>query len=433
MELSHSENIILRYIIENPVYLETCLPSYFSNESLGEIMIVVSDFWKRYHEIPKCDQVIESFKIQGKTELVTPDEIRSLYNVNLKSYEEVWLTETTEFFIEYKTLTKSAVDGLKYIQSTPVDSESIRGVIDNFKRIILERNNIDFNFDEGLDFFNPSNHKQLSHRTFSSGYPFIDTVLGGGFSAKALYVFMGMPKVGKTLWMGNIAIQGMKKGNNVAIISLEMGDRKLVKRLGANLLNIPISEYNKISEDEELIKKKLNNLTYDNFSVPGQFLVKEFPTSQASVNDIENYLKKVEEMRGIKFKIVVIDYINIMKNWRNPNSENTYMKIKQIAEDLRGMAVRNEWAIITGTQTKQGDFDASDLSINSAAESSGLVATVDGMFGIIQDPIMYSNGEYKLKILANREDGYKNSYKVFNVDYKYMRIIEDISKPMHNE
>ena len=433
MELSHSQNIILRYIIENPVYMETCLPSYFSNESLGEIMTVVSDFWGRYHEIPKCDQIIESFKIQGKSDLVSTEEIRSLFNVNLKSYEDAWLMETTEFFIEYKTLTKSAVDGLKYIQSTPVDSENIRGVIDNFKRIILERNNIDFNFDEGLDFFNPNNHKQLSHKTFSSGFPFIDTVLGGGFSAKALYVFMGMPKVGKSLWMGNLGIQGMKKGHNVAIISLEMGDRKYVKRLGSNLLNIPISDYNQVSNDDEAMKKKLNNLTYDNFSVPGQLLIKEFPTSQASVNDIENYLKKVEETKGIKFKIIVIDYINIMKNWRNPNSENTYMKIKQIAEDLRGMAVRNEWAIITGTQTKQGDFDASDLTINSAAESSGLVATVDGMFGIIQDPIMYSNGEYKLKLLANREDGYKNSYKIFNVDYKYMRIIEDISKPMHTE
>jgi replicative DNA helicase len=244
---------------------------------------------------------------------------------------------------------------------------------------------------------------------------------------------MGMPKVGKSLWMGNLAIQGMKKGHNVAIISLEMGDRKYAKRVGSNLLNIPISEYNQISNDEELMKKKLNNVAYDNFSVPGQFLIKEFPTSQASTNDIENYLKKVEETRGIKFKIIVIDYINIMKNWRNPNSENTYMKIKQIAEDLRGMAVRNEWAIVTATQTKQGDFDASDLSINSAAESSGLVATVDGMFGIIQDPIMYSNGEYKLKLLANREDGYKNSHKIFNVDYKYMRIIEDISRPMHTE
>jgi archaellum biogenesis ATPase FlaH len=433
MELSHSQNIILRYIIQNPVYLDNCKSSYFNNESLGEILEIVRDFWGKYHEIPKCDQIIESFKIQGKSDNVSTEEIRSLFSIDLNRYEDAWLKETTEFFIEYKTLTKSAVDGLKYIQSTPVDSENIRGVIDNFKRIILERNNIDFNFDEGLDFFNPESHKQLSHKTFSSGYPFIDTVLGGGFSAKALYVFMGMPKVGKSLWMGNLAIQGMKKGHNVAIISLEMGDRKYAKRVGSNLLNIPISEYNQISNDEELMKKKLNNVSYDNFSVPGQFLIKEFPTSQASTNDIENYLNKVEEMRGIKFKMVVIDYINIMKNWRNPNSENTYMKIKQIAEDLRGMAVRNEWAIITGTQTKQGDFDASDLSINSAAESSGLVATVDGMFGIIQDPIMYSNGEYKLKLLANREDGYKNAYKIFNVDYKYMRIIEDISIPMHTE
>jgi hypothetical protein len=122
-----------------------------------------------------------------------------------------------------------------------------------------------------------------------------------------------------------------------------------------------------------------------------------------------------------------------MKNWRNPNSENTYMKIKQIAEDLRAAAQRNHWAIVSATQTKQSEFDASDLSMNSASESSGLVATVDGMFGIIQDPIMYANKEYKLKILANRDDGYKNAYKVFNVDYRYMRIIEDTTVPMHTE
>ena len=50
---------------------------------------------------------------------------------------------------------------------------------------------------------------------------------------------------------------------------------------------------------------------------------------------------------------MIIDYINIMKNWRNPNSENTYMKIKQIAEDLRAAAQRNDWSIVTATQTKQ--------------------------------------------------------------------------------
>lgn len=433
MDLSHSENIILRYVLTSPTYLDTCKKDFFKNESFGEILVSAKEFWDKYHEMPTADQLIEAFKLKGNSDGVDKSEIKSVYDIDLTQYEDEWLRETTEFFIEYKNLTKSAVDALKYIQSTPVSSENIKGVIDTFKNIIVERNNIDFSFDEGLDFFKPENHKQFTQNTFSSGYPFIDTVLGGGFSAKALYVFMGMPKVGKSLWLGNLAAQAVRSGHNVAILSLEMTDRKYVKRVGANLLGIPVNTYTDIAEDETAIKKKLGSMTYDNLKVPGHLLIKEFPTSQASVNDIERYLTKVEEIKGIKFKVVIVDYINIMKNWRNANSENTYMKIKQIAEDLRGMAMNNNWSIVTATQTKQGDFDASDLSINSAAESSGLVATVDGMFGIIQDPIMYANKEYKLKILANRDDGYKNAYKTFSVDYRYMRISEDVNVPMHTE
>ena len=433
MDLSHSENIILRYVISSQTYLETCKREFFKNESFGEILAAVREFWDKYHEIPAAEQLIEAFKLKGNSDGVDKNEIRSIYEIDLSKYEDEWLKETTEFFIEYKNLTKSAVDALKYIQSTPVTSDNIKTVIDTFKNIIVERNNIDFSFDEGLDFFNPENHQQLTQNTFSTGYPFIDTVLGGGFSSKALYVFMGMPKVGKSLWLGNLAAQAVRSGHNVAILSLEMTDRKYVKRVGANLLGIPVGTYTEAAEDDQTIKKKLGSMAYDNLRVPGHLMIKEFPTSQASVNDIERYLRKVEENKGIKFKVVIVDYINIMKNWRNANSENTYMKIKQIAEDLRGMAMNNNWSIVTATQTKQGDFDASDLSINSAAESSGLVATVDGMFGIIQDPIMYANKEYKLKILANRDDGYKNAYKVFSVDYRYMRISEDVNVPMHTE
>ena len=125
---------------------------------------------------------------------------------------------------------------------------------------------------------------------------------------------MGMPKVGKSLWLGNLGAQAVKSGHNVAILSLEMTDRKYVKRIGANILGIPISEYNDNAGDEQAIKKRLSSVTYENLKVPGHLLVKEFPTSQASVNDIERYLKKVEELRGIKFKVIIVDYINIMKN-----------------------------------------------------------------------------------------------------------------------
>ena len=432
MDLSHSENIILRYAITQPAYLETCRAEYFKNSGFQEIFIMARKFWERYHEVPTADQLQETVKLENKTDKVSAGEIQAVYDVDLAKYQEDWLTETTELFIEYKNLVTSAVDGVKYIQSTPVTSDNIKEVINTFKNIVVERNNIDFSFDEGLDFFHPDNHKQLSHTTFSSGYPFIDTVLGGGFSAKSLYVFMGMPKVGKSLWLGNLAAQAVKAGHNVAVISLEMNDRKYVKRLGSKLLGIPVGEYGNTAEDEQKMKKKISSLTYSNLTVPGKLFVKEFPTSQASALDVERYLRKVEEQNSIKFKVVVIDYINIMKNWRNPNSENTYMKIKQLAEDIRGVAMSNGWAILTATQTKQSDFDSTDLSISSAAESSGLVATVDGLFGIIQDPMMYANREYKLKLIANRDDGYKNAYKMFNVDYTYMRIIEN-GVPMHTE
>jgi KaiC/GvpD/RAD55 family RecA-like ATPase len=433
MDLTHSENIVLRNILSDPAYIELAKPDFFKNDSFKTLVGVAKDFWEKYKQSPSKDQLKESLKISGKNEEVKDSDIDSIYEIDLNNYDSEWLTETTQFFIEYKNLTKSAVEAVKYLQSTPVSSENIKNVIETFKGIINDRNTIDFSFDEGLDFFNASNHKQPTFNTFSSGYPFIDTVLGGGFSAKALYVFMGMPKVGKSLWLGNLGAQAVRSGHNVAIISLEMSDRKYVKRVGANILGIPINEYSDRADDDQMIKKKIQSIPYESLQVPGNLYVKEFPTSQATVLDVERYLKKIEEIKRIKFKVVIVDYINIMKNWRNPNSENTYMKIKQIAEDLRGIAMANEWSIVTATQTKQADFDSSDLSINSAAESSGLVATVDGMFGIIQDPMMYANREYKLKILANRDDGFKNAHKIFHVDYKFMRIVEDSNTPMHVE
>jgi replicative DNA helicase len=567
MELNYSENIILRNVIANPSYLEVCNPEFFAQTAYQLTLKIVKIFHGKYSQVPTASQVKEAVKIGKKEKEITEGEIDAIYAIDLGSYAQDWLQEITEVFIEYKNLTKSAVDAVQYIQTTPVSAENIKSVVEQFKSIINERNTIDFGFDEGLDFFEATNHKQLTFNTFSSGYPFIDTVLGGGFSAKSLYVFMGMPKVGKSLWLGNLAVSAVKNGHNVAILSFEMNDRKYIKRLGSNMLGIPISDYKNVAEQEESIKKRLQTISFDNLRIPGKFHIKEFPTSQAGVPEVERYLKKLEEKKGIKFKMVIIDYINIMKNWRNANSENTYMKIKQIAEDLRGMAMSNNWSIITATQTKscltpdtelisknrgiitlgeleegemirgkntwvkvlkkwepevqkvyeielwcgktikasanhrfpvlgyhqqegyelyetsklivgqhlfvsEGDtskiesitildeemetiditvdskdrlfyanqilthnseFDSTDLSINSAAESSGLVATVDGMFGIIQDPIMYANREYKLKILANREEGYKNAYKNFRVDYTYMRIIEDSNTEMHTE
>jgi KaiC/GvpD/RAD55 family RecA-like ATPase len=433
MQNQHLENIWFRAVIDNPSYIDATEITFFKNPDYQETFKVVKSFWKKYQQTPSRVQVRESAKLLKIDDKITDSLLDSMWSISLEDYDPDWLQQNVESWIEWKTLEKSTVDSINYIRSTEVTPDNIKDVINTYKSIVVDRNKVDFSFDLGLNFRDPESHKQPSSSTFSSGYEYIDHCLGGGFSAKSLYVFLGQPKVGKTLWLGNIATQAIRASNNVAIITLELGDRKYMKRLGSNLLGIRMSEYKDSAENDSLIKKKITNLAFENLRTPGELVVKEFPTSQASAIDVENWLTKAEQVLGIKFKIVIIDYINIMKNWRNPNSENTYMKIKQIAEDLRAAAQRNQWAIITATQTKQSEFDATDLSMNSASESSGLVATVDGMFGIIQDPMMYTNNEYKLKLLANRDEGYKNSYKKFLVDYNYMRISEDPNSEIINE
>jgi len=235
-----------------------------------------------------------------------------------------------------------------------------------------------------------------------------------------------------SMWLCNLACSAIRQGNNVAYISLEMAEAKVIKRLACNLLNIPSKEYNILSEDSSFIKKKFSNISTDALSVPGSLRVKEFPTSSASVIDVENWLKRIEERRQMKFKLVIIDYIGIMRNYRNPNSENSYMKIKQIAEDLRAMAMRNEWCIVTASQFNRGAYNTNDVVLEQIAESAALIHTVDGLFGIIQDEMQLMNSEYFLKTLANREEGYKNSKKRFTISYDYSRIVEDLNQEILN-
>jgi replicative DNA helicase len=433
MVAAHLEKIFFHYLVERKELLAIVKPRFFESPDIRKIYEIVQEFSEKYNDAPSRSQITELIKMKDLSEVLDGTKVDYLYEVNLKEYEDDWLRETAESWIEYKNLDLSVYDLLNYLKTTKVTTENVKDVVQTAKNIIAEKNNLQFNFDEGLDFFNPDSHIQLLSDTFSSGIPMVDLVLGGGFYSKALFCFIGEMKIGKSIWLANLAANAVKMGYNTAVISLEMRDRKLIKRLGANLLSINMKEYQATADDKQMMKKKIANMGYESLQLPGKLYVKEFPTSSAGVPDVERYLLKMEEIKGIKFKMIILDYVNILKNWRNPNSENTYMKIKQIAEDLRAMAMRNDWAIVTATQINRSGFGSTDLSANNISESAALGHTVDAMFGIIQDEIMHANREYILKLIANRDDGYKNAKQKFLINYDLMRITQDPDYQMTSE
>jgi len=314
---------------------------------------------------------------------------------------------------------------MEYVQTNKVTPDNVDTIINKVKTLINERNNLNFNTDLGLDFFDPACHDQKQEQKITTGYNAVDAVTHGGYDKQSLVVYAGEQNIGKSIFLANDAVNFVKRGHNTAVISAEMGAHKFVKRIGSNALNIGMSEYAKKARDKNLIKRKLDRMS-EGLLPPGQLFIKHVPTSQFSVLDIEAYLKELEEVKGIKMQVVVIDYINILANYRNPNSDNTYMKVKQIAEDLRAMAIRNDWLIITATQINRDGYDSTEITMNNIAESAGLSHTADMMYAIIQDKIMYESDppEYWLKILKIRDGEGKNMRFKLTINYEFMRLTE---------
>lgn len=419
------EKIFFRLSLEKVKYLQAIKSGFYTSEEIDALSFLANKFYAKFNETPSKEQLELLVKNHPKSkERVSENILNIIFEVDLNKYDEEWLTSTAESWIKWRTFNTSFTDTIEFIKTTQVTPENVEAIVTKVKGIINDRNNLTFNSDLGLDFFDWEAHDQKETEKVTTGYNFLDNMLNGGYDKGGnLIVYAGEQNIGKSIYLANDAANFVKNGTNTVVVTAEMAAHKFVKRIGANLLSVNINDYAEKAKNKEHIKRRLETVG-DGFNPPGNLFVKQFPTSQATVLDIEAYVNQIEEEKQIKVGAVVIDYINILANYRNQNTENTYMKIKQIAEDLRAMGIRNDWLIVTATQITRSGYNASDITMTDIAESAGLSHTADVMLGIIQDDLMRANQEYWLKVLKIRDGEGKGTKCKLNIDWNYMRLQE---------
>ena len=416
------EKIFFLYFLKNPQLLRKINVGFFESTEIDFLANVSKKFQEKFGESPSSEQLKLLVQKSERSDFDL-DLIGMVFDADVNQYDEEWLKRTTRAWITWKNFDKQLIKTVEFVKLQAVNPDNVEKVVQQAIGMISERGLVTFDTNNGLDFFNPEDHIAPSFSKITSGKDFVDRVTGGGYDIKSLVVYAGEQNIGKSIWLANDAVNAVRMGHNCAFISAEMAAYKVVKRIGSNLLNIPMREYDSKSKNRDFMKLRLEKVSRGVLP-PGKLYVKEFPTSQASVLDVESYLKTLEETTGNKLKVIVIDYINILANYRNPNSENTYLKIKQIAEDLRAMAVRNDWLIITATQINRSAWDSSEVTMQNIAESAGLAHTADMMYAIIQDSEMHAKREYFLKILKIRDGEGKGTKCRFEIDYDLMRLTE---------
>ena len=237
-----------------------------------------------------------------------------------------------------------------------------------------------------------------------------------------------------SLWMQNLAVKSADLGYNVLYVTLEMNEKKVLKRLGSMRLKIPINDYDKLSQDREYMGRKIANLKNmggdmggDLFEKKiGKIITKFWAAGTAQISDLDNYIHKLKEKREIKIDMIIVDYIALIAAPKSSGGDNLYTKGKFVAEGLRALAAKWKLPLITAVQLAKDAWNASDLTLESVPESKAIVETCDSFFGIIRTPEMQRQNLYRLKMLKQRDGDFSKAHIKINLNPTYLTLENDL-------
>ena len=136
----------------------------------------------------------------------------------------------------------------------------------------------------------------------------------------------------------------MNQGKNVLYVSMEMAEERIAERIDANLMNISMEDLHSLPKQmyDDKINKIIKNTT-------GQIVIKEYPTASAHSGHFRGLIKELAVKKSFKPDIIFIDYLNICASsrFKGAVNVNSYMYIKSIAEELRGLAVETNVPIMS--------------------------------------------------------------------------------------
>ena len=422
------EQIILRELIQNDVFSRKVLPylksEYFSDPKEKLLFEEIQAFIAKYNVLPKIEALIieidSSSSLNDNQIKETKELIKSLKDDEESKQNQDWLVTTTEKFCKEKAIYNAMMESIEIMHGkTKKDTGAIPGLLSDALAVSFDPN-------VGHDYIDNADQRYDYYHLVESRIPFdiqiLNEVTKGGLPKKTLTVILAGINVGKSLMMCHMASANLAQGKNVLYITLEMAEEKIAERIDANLLNIDIDTLMQIPKaDYDKRISKLKSKTN------GKLIIKEYPTSGASVLNFKALLNELALKKKFVPDIIYIDYINICASARvrMGGAVNTYSYIKSIAEELRGLAVELQVPIVTATQVTRTGFNDTDIDMTDTAESFGLPATADFMLGLVTAPELEKLNQVKMIQVKSRfGDKSKNQSFFVGIDKTKFRLYD---------
>jgi len=408
------DDIILNMLTKNREFFGKAMPilkdEYFSTVGTQELFKLLSNHFKVYREVPSIIELVMSIK-NVKNATIRTEVALSLQSINK-------LTEINNVDYLCDETVKWVKDAL-YMQALQIGSDGLMNKDESLKlksqQILDERAKISIDNELGLDFDDIDTMiEYYSERNIGikTQHKQFNTRLGAGFLPGTLSVILASQGIGKSLLMTDLISGIFKKSKNILLVSLEMADKEIMKRVHANALGLPINslidlsktpvELERLQEERETLTETIIRAKFNSAKVSGEcgkLFIKDYAPCTFSAIMLENLIESYYIEKNIKFDIVFVDYLGIMKSDLILPSAGLYSYIKSIGEEVRAVAKKQALPIVSASQLNRcistdtiiSGKKAKDVQVNDMIESA------NGQVKVIEKSDVFKQHGYVIK------------------------------------
>jgi replicative DNA helicase len=427
--LSRIEEQILTSLLKNEEYVRAVLPflkpDYFADEKDRNIFSEITKFFEKYNSCPTKEAIAislgDSKRLSEQQFAETIDVLKEIHEIECPDNDE-WLIDETEKFVQERAIYNGIMDSIQIIKGEDKkrNTGSIPGILTDALAVSFDPHlghNYVEDADDRFDFY----HKKENKIPFD--LECFNKATNGGVPAKTLNVILAPTGVGKTLIKCHLAASYLSQQKNVVYFTCEMAEERIAERIDANLMDIALDDLKTLPE--KMYKSKIEKIKS---TVKGSLIIKEYPPAVAHAGHFRHFLEELRLKKKIVPDVIFVDYLNLCASSRMKSvggAVNTYVMVKAIAEELRGLAVEYNIPLWSSTQTNREGYQNSDVSLTNTSESFGLPATADFMVAAIRTEEMDKINQIGFKQLKNRYTDLTNYSRFFvGVDRPKMKLYE---------
>lgn len=232
------------------------------------------------------------------------------------------------------------------------------------------------------------NENVIEHRT--TGFPKLDAIINnGGPSPGEVVCWKASTNVGKSILLCNNAItswmghgSGGRIGQDVLLVSFELNYIKTAMRcLGVMGKDVPIDS---LSSNRDIVVDRVEKLkqTYD-----GKIFISELPPESCSVDHLYALLENLKKNEGWKPDVLIVDYMDLMVSRSKSYNDDMYERQRQVASELRSLAIKEKVVLFTATQNNRNAKDSQDgavAGLDRVADSYAKTFSMDYIIDIAQ-------------------------------------------------